>query len=273
MKHINIAERTKHLLVDQATVGLNEDKQNELNILLEMEMAALQEEFTQTAAMVQLGMLARDKRELDAMPDSVREKILAQANVQFGVDPGVEKSSRNELPTSLDEHRVKTKRSTKSGWMMTGWAVAAALALAFFVVRTDGPVPASFDAQRLTLLESVPGTVTTPWIESDQAGFEQVTGNVVWNDATQTGFMQLAGLPANNPAEAQYQLWIVAPERGEQPVDGGVFDVPAGEDTVIIPITAKLAVLNPAAFAITLEQPGGVVVSKGPLLVVAPASS
>jgi len=269
MIHINITERTKHLLVDQATVGLNEDQQNELNILLETEMVVLQNEFTQTAAMVQLGMFARDKRELDTMPDSVREKILAQANVQFGID----NFSQDKSPSSLKEQLIKTKRPMNNSWMMSGWAVAAALALAFFVVRTDGPIPASFDTQRLTTIESLPGTVTTPWIKSDQSGFEQVTGDVIWNDSTQTGFMRLAGLPANNPDEAQYQLWIVDPERGEQPVDGGVFDVPASEGSMIIPIVAKLAVTNPAAFAITLEQPGGVVVSKGPLLVVAPRSS
>ena len=71
----------------------------------------------------------------------------------------------------------------------------------------------------------------------------------------------------------QYQLWIVDPERAAQPVDGGVFDVQAGTREVIIPINAKLAVNNPAAFAITLEKPGGVVVSAGPLLVVASAGS
>jgi len=38
---------------------------------------------------------------------------------------------------------------------------------------------------------------------------------------------------------------------------------------VIIPIDAKLDVLDPEAFAITREQPGGVVVSNGPLLMVA----
>ena len=46
------------------------------------------------------------------------------------------------------------------------------------------------------------------------------------------------------------------------------FDVgPGGE--VVIPIDAKLRVGRPTAFAITLEKAGGVVVSDGPLLLVA----
>ena len=52
---------------------------------------------------------------------------------------------------------------------------------------------------------------------------------------------------------------------------GGVFDIPHGASAVVIPIDARLAVDDPVLFAITREQPGGVVVSKEPLLVVASA--
>ena len=61
------------------------------------------------------------------------------------------------------------------------------------------------------------------------------------------------------------------PDRDARPVDGGVFDVPAGAAEVIVTIDAKLAIARPTAFAVTLEKPGGVVVSDGPLLIVAPA--
>ena len=80
-----------------------------------------------------------------------------------------------------------------------------------------------------------------------------------------------AGMAANDPANAQYQLWIIDPDRDARPVDGGVFDVPAGAAEVIVTIDAKLAIARPTAFAVTLEKPGGVVVSDGPLLIVAPA--
>ena len=76
-------------------------------------------------------------------------------------------------------------------------------------------------------------------------------------------------MPVNDPGISQYQLWIVDPDRDANPVDGGVFDIPSGQGTVVIPVDAKLAVDKPAAFAITREKPGGVVVSQGPLLVVA----
>ena len=95
-----------------------------------------------------------------------------------------------------------------------------------------------------------------------------VAGDVVWNDAQQEGYMRLRGLPVNDPTRAQYQLWIVDPARDKHPVDGGVFDVAEG-DEILVPIRAALRVDRPAAFVLTLEQPGGVVVSDGPHLVLA----
>jgi hypothetical protein len=69
-------------------------------------------------------------------------------------------------------------------------------------------------------------------------------------------------LAANDPRQSQYQLWIFDAKRDERyPIDGGVFDIPAGATEVVIPIKARLAVNDPAAFAVTIEQPGGVVVS------------
>ena len=44
------------------------------------------------------------------------------------------------------------------------------------------------------------------------------------------------------------------------PVDGGVFDVVDCE--VVVPIRAAIRVFEPKLFAVTVERPGGVVVSK-----------
>ena len=65
----------------------------------------------------------------------------------------------------------------------------------------------------------------------------------------------------NDPSRAQYQLWIFDAKREQaHPVDGGVFDVRDGE--VIVPIHAAIQVFAPKLFAVTVEKPGGVVVSK-----------
>jgi hypothetical protein len=70
--------------------------------------------------------------------------------------------------------------------------------------------------------------------------------------------LRVQGLAANDPAREQYQFWIFD-EAQEHPIDGGVFDVTAGETLVLI--DAKLRVQKPTLFAVTREKPGGVVVS------------
>ena len=58
----------------------------------------------------------------------------------------------------------------------------------------------------------------------------------------------------------------------QRPVDGGVFDIAAqaaATGEVIIPIDAKLPVGDARIFAITVEPPGGVVVSDRDIVTVA----
>ena len=54
------------------------------------------------------------------------------------------------------------------------------------------------------------------------------------------------------------------------PVDGGVFDIVNADSPTIIPISPKLPIDKAKGFAITLEQPGGVVISEQPLILTAP---
>lgn len=63
-------------------------------------------------------------------------------------------------------------------------------------------------------------------------------------------------------AKATYPCWICDQlQNPKTPLDGGIFDINSfGE--VIMPINAKLKARNPKMFAITIEKPGGVVVSK-----------
>ena len=88
--------------------------------------------------------------------------------------------------------------------------------------------------------------------------------------------MRLRNAPTN-AAGRQYQLWIFdeRPASGQHPVDGGVFDVlPTGRDAVdgpdlYVPIRAKIPVQGRPKFAITVEDEGGVVVSKREQILVA----
>ena len=141
-----------------------------------------------------------------------------------------------------------------------GWAAAACLGLALIVLELLPMVPTgSLADARQALLESR-SAVRLDFAGTE--GFSEFSGDVVWGDEQQAGFMKLSGLPKNDPGVSQYQLWIVDPERDSAPVDGGVFDIPADGGFTIVPIDAALDVTKPVAFVITVEKPGGVVVSK-----------
>lgn len=98
------------------------------------------------------------------------------------------------------------------------------------------------------------------WTATEDGYASGAGGDVVWSDSRNEGYMRISGLHVNDPSVDQYQLWVFDKTRDERfPVDGGVFDVTGGE--VVIPIDPKIAVDEAFLFAITVEKPGGVVVS------------
>ncbi len=83
--------------------------------------------------------------------------------------------------------------------------------------------------------------------------------------------MRFLGLAPNDPRISLVPAWIFDRLRDEAfPVDGGVFDVSSSGE-VIVPIAAKLPVGSAVLFAVTVERPGGVVVSKRERIVVTAA--
>lgn len=165
-------------------------------------------------------------------------------------------------PSSSNEEVANDRKITIGPWL--GWAAAACL-LGLLTIQKMLPDP-SPDQQRLSLLEET-SDASQLTFKGNGETYTAAGGEVVWSDLRQEGYLTLTNLPVNDPSINQYQLWIVDPERDEFPVDGGVFDILPGTKSVVIPIDAKLAVKNPAAFVITLEQPGGVVRSKQEVVV------
>ena len=274
-------DRLTGLLADEAAAALDKDGVRELAGLLETRPDVDRDQFLQAAALAQVAFLRQARRNAagrtaQRMPEALREQLATQGEAaiirqrQLGPSPvaHIGSGSRSDASPAASLPTLRQGR----GLAATGWALAAALAIAFFVVRTDVP-PGSVRAldasgARIALVRDAPDVITLPWAPPTVAGYERVTGDVVWSQSRQQGYLRLANLPVNDPARTQYQLWIVDPERDTHPVDGGVFNVSATGE-VIIAIQAKLQIVAPRAFAITAERPGGVVVSAGPLLVVA----
>lgn len=149
-----------------------------------------------------------------------------------------------------------------------GWAAAAALlvGLLFTMDRVakleEGAASIAPDQQLAQLELLAPDIQTLGWLPL--GGAPAPKGSVIWSNERNEGFMRIQGLPVNDPSEKQYQLWIFRgtdPGAEPHPVDGGVFDV-ASSGEVLIPIDAKIRVGEAGTFAVTVEEPGGVVVSE-----------
>ena len=169
------------------------------------------------------------------------------------------------------ESRVRQPIKAPFSWAgVGGWLAAAALLIALFALQRGGSGPSADPAEQLdALVASAGDLVRHGWKTTEDPDSPGVTGEVVWSSASQEGYMRFQGLRRNDPTRKQYQLWIFDQTRAEwdkKPVDGGVFDVDdSGE--AIVPIDPKLPVREAVLFAITLEQPGGVVVSERERLV------
>lgn len=119
----------------------------------------------------------------------------------------------------------------------------------------------AMEQRREELLGDPRQVVQVAWSGTEDPAAQGAGGDLVWSTDLQEGYMLFNGLPVNDPAEFQYQLWIFDRLQDERyPIDGGVFNVQA-DGSVVVPIAAKLRVNEPYLFAVTIEKPGGVVVS------------
>ena len=259
---MNVQERLLDLLTSRATEGLSEEESKELDLALHELTDVAADDLDLAAAAAHLAFEGNSS-DVETMPERVKQRILEQAQSHSVAS----ESGRAEKPQTGERSALDARYV---GW----YAAAAMLLLALWAPWSPGPelpTPApTLAEQRSLLIEGASDLLQVAWATPEIAEYAQVKGDVVWSNERQAGFMRLIGLPANRSAVEQYQLWIVDPSRDERPIDGGVFDVPAGVDEVVVPIDAKLRADDPKVFAITLEKPGGVVVSDGPLLVVAP---
>jgi hypothetical protein len=297
-------QRLVELLVQRAVDGLNSSERAELKALLEEENYVDAGRFEYTAAAL---LLAGDMEHSvpDEMPDSLRDRLYAQAEMfeaSMAPAPRQRSSSASSgqpqvisiagrsrssatAPSSGAQQAAPAKqpaRKPSSSYSLqskAGWFAAAAsvlIAVAGWWPRMENgdqpanevPIATVLKQEREKLLAQQ-GVVQRTWQTTQDPAASGVTGDVVWDPQSQNGYVRFRGMQANNATEQQYQLWIFDGTRDERyPVDGGVFNIPAGQSEVIIPIKAKLEIRDPALFAVTIEKAGGSVVSTRDRIVV-----
>ncbi len=253
--------RLLELLADRALFGLDEHEEAELRALIAADPnlgADLLEssEFDVIVARADAAM----SPSLD-LPVALRDR-LNQAGAQWS---GVA-SAGTHSPAIAGTIRPASAPPSRA-WM--GWVAAAAAlvlaATAWWPRLSGGSRPMPIERQ-FESFAAAPGAVRAPWAPFNALDngappeTSGVTGEVVWNQAEQRGYLKFKGLPANDPAREQYQLWIVDAKRGlDQRISGGVFNAATGE--TLVPIEPRLHVDQAAVFAVTIERPGGTWVS------------
>ncbi|HSS00740.1 MAG TPA: anti-sigma factor [Kofleriaceae bacterium] len=270
--------RAHDLLADRALHGLDDADAHELHAL----GADADLSYDLAAAAVDLATLP-----IELMPADVADRILAAAGDRIIAarqphtlagwvmpsmsppsmsppsmsPPGMRPSGfhATEAPPRSMAHASSTRPRRRSAAVTfaTAASLIALVGVSWWLLR--GRAAPTAAAARAELLASASDVATLAWQPKEAAG---ASGDVVWSSSAQRGFMRFVGLPPNDPAKSQYQLWIFDRQRDQAfPVDGGVFDV-SSTGEVVVAITAKLRVDDATLFAVTVERPGGVVVSK-----------
>jgi hypothetical protein len=266
------------LLIKQVTEGLSPAEQRALDVMDTEVASALSRDLERAAAALTLA----GSQDRQPLPAALAQRLAQQADEHFAgkeriADLGNARSAANAARAGAG---ATGGRSRAYGW----FAAAACLVLAVLGwMRSPAPIaPVAVNPPVVAPVEKLP-PVEKPLptaaeereallAKSDSLKISLgatkdpaaagVTGDVVWDPVTQRGFLHFSGLAANDPAVHQYQIWIFDAARDKRyPVSGGVFDVPANSTEVVIPIRAALMIAKPAAFAVTVEKPGGVMVS------------
>jgi Anti-sigma-K factor rskA len=258
------------LLVKQVTEGLSPAEQRALDVLDGDMASAYARDLERAAAAVTLAGSSSQP-----MPAALAETLARQAAQHFAPADKVAVLGATRAAVA----RPRANRYGNYGWL----AAAACLVLAIFawerspppaapvaavpspppaiVAPPPAPSPPTPAEERAALLANSDSLKVSLAATKDPAA-AGMSGDVVWDPVTQRGFLHFTGLAANDATVHQYQIWIFDAGRDKRyPVDGGVFDVPANVTEIVIPIRAALMVRKPAAFAVTVEKPGGVVVS------------
>ena len=250
-----LSPRVEELLADRATQGLDDRE------LLELAStdAAGDPTFDLAVAAAMLAFEAESKSGSQPLPASLRARIEADAASRFAgpvlADP--------VLATIEPASNAARARRLSLGWAVAAVAMITAVAAWWPVSPTSPLSPAD---QRQAMLQAGPGVGKWAWsdfahpVTKDEPEIKGVSGDVVWCEPQQSGFMRIAGLRPNDPSIERYQLWIID-ERGlEQRVSAGLFDV-SGTGEIVVPFKPELRVKGAAIFAVTIEKPAGVVVS------------
>lgn len=249
------ADRWEELQITRLVFGLSAEEQSEYDELARKMSAEKFGLFDQIVASIDVAW-CESRLEQEPLPHHLRQSIRLQAIEEF-------ESRRESAPKVLAIHPrpARPPFTNQLPWLLAAACLVAAL-FAWMPKDTNSTNPIDLAQARANLIQSAKDLdlIQIDWAQGTTP-IPNTSGDIVWSSQRQQGFMRFRGLPINIPTKQQYQLWIFDKNQSDKtPVDGGVFDITA-DGEVIVAIDPKLQVQEPLLFAITIEKPGGVVVS------------
>ncbi len=249
-------ERARELFVDRSTIGLDPAEETELRQLLLRQPTLESENLEVAAAAVALVAAQADLQDL---PKGLYDRLERQGrDLAQPVDDGFAAA-----PSPVVELK-SWKRAMTSPWLGLATAATLLLSLGWYLRYANTPietqcllskVPVLAQAQEREELLQAADVRTAAWrtAAGTSGDLARIEGEIVWSSLRQEGVVHLEGLAEQLPHELH--LWIVDPEAGPLPIDGGTFRVDdSGEVTVVLELRGKDHV-RPTRFVLTFENP------------------
>ncbi len=274
--------RREELLADRAAQGLTPAETVELEAL----GAGDDESIDRAAAMLDRG-LSRDAR-TEAMPEAIRARLLAMGQQwakSVGRDSGSE--DHRHVTPALRLAQPAASESTvvpgtlrmgdrvfRLGTGLGGWLAAAACLGFAAIVVTRNPGERVIE---IPIVREIGEAFKAPVQGFDEfkergdvvalasSGDDGTEAELVFDPAADCGFLAVSGLDPSAHSDCQYQLWVFDAGRADpHPVNGGLFDVQTVQAgaKIVIPVSTRLPVKNPVAFAVSVEPRGGSVITE-----------
>jgi hypothetical protein len=270
-------ERTVDLLVQRATVGLDEAEQTLLGQT--KDGAGTTDDISYDLAAAAIGLIDIDTNE--SMPEHLFAKVRASADEFFAIPDQTAAEGlkiAGSQPDKDDDYQKLFYVEPRRSWSWLGWAAAAAACIALainigltrmngpetVIVQTPEPTPVKLTPEQelAGFMASQKDMTKAAWTVGNMKDAKSISGDVMWSDKEQKGYLRIQGLPVNDRSKETYQLWIFDKTQDPKtPINGGTFDVNSTGETIFA-INTKLRAEGARMFAITMEKPGGVVVSK-----------
>ncbi len=272
-------EHCDDLLVMSAVHGVDDAEQLELDRLIREFDLSDTDRFESTVGALDAGW---HQMAGDVLPEGFSErlktKIVDDAASYVG-NPAADSVAQDSTQSPVRPNASDTSSTSSYAWttreklmsLVTAASLMFALASATGFFDKPEPQDGTDVVVELTIQEKLANLRNAgladlrvaDWTNpTESVASQSATGQVVWSDSRQEGYMVIDNLQVNDPSVEQYQLWIFDTERNDDfPVDGGVFDINA-QGQVIVPIDSRLPITQVKMFAITIEIPGGVVKSE-----------